>query len=362
MEREGCLSTTPLGPSGLALEPRIRKRRTTPAAPVHSRSWSPAKMAKNRQLLGTLTKVGHQPQMELFPIKDVEVDGIAMGVLSDGTPYLHIRGLARLCGVDHAALVRLIANWEDEKRRPRGAKIVEFLAAQGHDGRALSLENAGEGSHLYPDAVCMAFLEYYAYEATQGSNEIALRNYRLLARKSFRTFIYQQCGYDPNKHIPHSWRNFHDRLLLNDQIPVGYFSVFREMADIVVHLIKSGCEFDSHTVPDISVGKIWSDHWVESDYSGVYGPRRKFPHVYPDYFPQAQAGPIPAWIYPVHALGSFQTWLHTVYIPSKFPVYVANKVKAGTFLPHRATKLLGAVVRQPSLPPPPPEPPKRKAK
>ena len=32
-------------------------------------------------------------QMTLFPVTEVEVDGIGMGVLSDGTPYLTLRGL-----------------------------------------------------------------------------------------------------------------------------------------------------------------------------------------------------------------------------------------------------------------------------
>ena len=35
-------------------------------------------------------------QMNLAIDKQVEIDGIGMGVLSDGTPYLTTRGLARL--------------------------------------------------------------------------------------------------------------------------------------------------------------------------------------------------------------------------------------------------------------------------
>lgn len=33
-------------------------------------------------------------QINLFSVKEVEADGIRMGVLSDGTPYLTLRGLA----------------------------------------------------------------------------------------------------------------------------------------------------------------------------------------------------------------------------------------------------------------------------
>jgi hypothetical protein len=34
--------------------------------------------------------------------KDTDINGIGMGVLSDGTPYLNQRGLAALCGVQNA--------------------------------------------------------------------------------------------------------------------------------------------------------------------------------------------------------------------------------------------------------------------
>ena len=68
-------------------------------------------------------------QLELFPITEVEIDGVQMGVLSDGTPYLTLRGLARMCGVDMAAVQRMATNWQEEQTRPRGAKIKELLAA-----------------------------------------------------------------------------------------------------------------------------------------------------------------------------------------------------------------------------------------
>jgi hypothetical protein len=283
--------------------------------------------------------------MTLFPVTEVEVDGIGMGVLSDGTPYLTLRGLARMCGVDHVVLLRLANNWDSEKGKPRGAKIRELLAAQGHNGERLDLRTNQTGieTHAYVDSVCMAILEYYAFEATQGDNEVALRNYRLLARYSFRSFIYNRCGYDPDQHIPDSWRNFHERVLLNDQVPVGYFSIFREIADLVVHMIQSGCPLDNHTVPDISIGKYWSNYWSESNLEGEHGQRLKYPHDYPSWFPQAMANPVDAWIYPVSALGSFRLWLHTHYVPQSFPKYLKQKVKAGIFLPSRAELLIHSV-------------------
>ena len=43
-----------------------------------------------------------QGVLDLGIEKDAEINGIGMGVLSDGTPYLNQRGLAALCGVQNA--------------------------------------------------------------------------------------------------------------------------------------------------------------------------------------------------------------------------------------------------------------------
>lgn len=286
-------------------------------------------------------------QSTLFPITEVEVDGIQMGVLSDGTPYLTQRGLARMCGIHHKVVFQLASEWETEKLKPRGIKILELLAAQGHPGESLFIPTRGKtgDQQAYTDAVCMAILEYYAFDAVQTNNETAVRNFRLLARSSFNAFIYNRCGYDPDKHIPDSWRNFHERILLNDQVPIGHFSVFREIADLVVNMIQKGCPIDDHTIPDISVGRMWGDHWTANHFDEIYGPRLKHPHFYPDWFPQAVINPVDAWIYPAEALGQFRVWVYRTYVPNNFPKYLEGKVKKGLFLPSRAELLLDAVTK-----------------
>lgn len=289
--------------------------------------------------------VEQHPQMEMFAVKEVEIDGIQMGVLNDGTPYLTARGLAHMCGIDNSVLIRMSNNWPEERLKPRGKKISQLLATQGYSGPSLYIKARGNGgeSNAFPDAVCMAILEYYAFEAEQGQNDTALRNYRILARSSFRSFIYNRCGYDPAQAIPDSWRNFHERILLNDQVPVGYFSIFREIADVVVHMIQKGCPLDEHTVPDASVGSIWSKHWQNSGLENEYGARLKHPHNFPDWFPQAAVNPVETWIYPVKALGEFRIWLYENYIPNSFPRYIDGKVKKGVFLPSGAELLIEAV-------------------
>lgn len=65
-------------------------------------------MNDNQAISRIAPSYGHQSkQLNLFSVTEVEIDGIQMGVLSDGTPYLTLRGLARMCGIDHAALLRL---------------------------------------------------------------------------------------------------------------------------------------------------------------------------------------------------------------------------------------------------------------
>ena len=48
-----------------------------------------------------------QLELDLTIVTEVEADGVGMGVLSNGAPYLTGRGLARLCGVDHSTIIKI---------------------------------------------------------------------------------------------------------------------------------------------------------------------------------------------------------------------------------------------------------------
>lgn len=82
--------------------------------------------------------------------------------------------------------------------------------------------------------------------------------------------------------ITKSWQIYQERILLNDQIPVDYFSIFREMADILVRLINSQFRLDPYSVPDISVGQHWGKYWQDNNCERTFGARIKHPHYYPD--------------------------------------------------------------------------------
>jgi len=155
-------------------------------------------------------------------------------------------------------------------------------------------------------------------------------NFRLLAGKALRDFIYTQVGYDPENHVPTQWKQFHDRMsLVYNAVPAGYFGVFKEIADMVVHLGQSGIHIDSTFVPDGSVGIHWAKHWKTAELENVYSPRIKYEHNYPDYFPQALSNPQESNCYPESALGEFRRWFREVYIGAgKFEAYLTTKVKA----------------------------------
>lgn len=266
----------------------------------------------------------------MFPVVEVENNGVPMGVLSDGTPFLHLRGLAALCGVDHANIQRLASNWAEEKEKPRGKRIRELLDAQGYQGAELHFRTFGKSGELvgFQDAVCMAVLEYYAFDAKQSSGQIAIQNYRLLARSSLRVFIYKGCGYNPESHLAASWQQFHDRVSLTyNAVPHGYFGVFKEISDLIVRLGQSGMHIDHEFVPDISVGLAWAKHWNGMELSKRFGERAKYQHNYPDYFPQAASNPQEPWCYPDAALGEFRRWVRENYIGAgKFESYMRTKV------------------------------------
>lgn len=264
-----------------------------------------------------------------------EIDGVEMGVLADGTPYLTARGLAKLCGLAPSSFIEQMANWRAGRRDSR---LAQWLLEQGIEDESLSIQLPGK--HAYTDRISMLVLEYYAYEAGRDSTAVKQRH-RTLARAGLAVFVYAQLGYDPAKAVPPEWRPIHDRLLLASA-PVGYFSIFKEAADFELQLVQHGLPHDSHTIPDISLGSTWSRHWKENGLEEKFGATQLWPHHYPDYYPQAASNPQMVLVYPNAALPEFRGWLHSVYLPTKYPSYLKNKVRDRVLTAAMRLKLLAA--------------------
>lgn len=277
------------------------------------------------------TVASQQRHLDLGIQKQVEIDGVGMGVLSDGTPFLTGRGLARLCGVFHNAIQGIGEEWVQDISLPRVTKIRDSLASHGHtlDMPYIEVEQRSGTFFAYPDTACLAILEYYSFDAGPNIKEEAKKNYRLLAGSALRDFIYTQVGYDPKNALPEKWKYFHDRVSLTyNVLPKGTFGIFKEIADMIVTLGQAGLHIDETFVPDISVGIHWSKHWGAIKGDERFGQRTKYEHNYPDYFPQAASNPQEPWCYPEEALGEFRRWFRETYIAGgRFQNYVEGKVK-----------------------------------
>ena len=283
--------------------------------------------------------------------KQVERDGIEMGVLENGVPYLSENGLARMCGISRGTLYGLASNWNREKSKARGQYIAKTLESAGYTEPALFIkcEINGQPINAYTEPVCLALLEYYAFEAQEPKRE-AQNAFRTLARVTFRTYIYNAVGYSPETTLLDNWRHYLDRVdCLVDAVPPGYFSVFKEIAPIIVPLIKVGLVVTDKVIPDISVGKLWSKFWEENNYDKRIGNRIRYAHYYPAYYPQAKSNPQGAYAYPEAALGIFRMWLRR-YVEGQFPKYLVKKAKEGYLGKFEAAKAIEAMTGHQQLP------------
>lgn len=292
------------------------------------------------------TSLGPAPQQgQLFHVeKQITIDGVEMGVLENGVPYLTESGLARMCGIDRKVLNRLAIGWPDEKTKDRGSAINEMLVNAGYLEPSLYLKSELNGSEVnaYTEPVCLAVLEYYAFVTKEPRPE-AIRAFRRLARETFRSLIYTAVGYSPEQRMLDSWKHFHDRIDMTvTSVPTGHFSVFREIASMIVPMIRTGVLISDKVVPDISVGKAWSEHWKANGLEEKFGPRCKYDHEYPLYYPQAKSNPQPSFAYPDNALGYFRAWLSETYITTKFPTYLLGQTRKGTLQIGTANKALEA--------------------
>ena len=261
------------------------------------------------------------------------VGGIEMGVLENGIPYLTQRGLADMTGAARSTIQLLTQEWHQAHNTnvwPSGRMTYfrDYLSKAGFDEPSLFIEIKKDGSpyYAYPDVVCMAMVEYFAFEA-QSTNETAVQNFRNLARYGLQKFIYDALRYVPED----PWTLFNARVsLLKDSVPVGYFSVFKESSGLLVDLISAGLPVNQHTIPDGSVGTIWGPYWTKNKLSEKHGERVEYLHYYPAEYPQSASNPQKAWAYPDHALADFRNWFRTTYLRTKYPSYILKKAK---FLP-----------------------------
>lgn len=259
-----------------------------------------------------------------------DIDGIEMGVLDNGIPFLTQRGLSKISGIAHSVLYDIAQEWEENFDDPvitknRISYFKEYLFKHGYTEPKLYIETVKDGTthYAYPDIVCTAVLEYYAFEARKP-NQTALDNYRKLAAYGMRKYIYEALDYQPGD----KWKYHHDRVsILQNSVPQGYFSVFNEITGLIVDLISADLTVNHKTIPDISVGRTWTDYWKKENLEATHGQRIKYEHNYPSYYPQAASNPQIPFAYPDSALPAFRNWFRQEYLTTRFPKYILTKAK-----------------------------------
>ena len=255
---------------------------------------------------------------------DVEIEvertigGVEMGVLQNGISYLTPAGLEEVAGVAGSTLLEISQEWEAAmeggivSRRSRIAFFRDYLSENGYTHPKLYLEIIRDGSisHVYPDLVCMVFIEYFAFETLRKS-ESAIENYRNFARRGFQEFVYKAVGYTP----PDKWKYLHDRISIqNGNAPESYFIVFSEVSGMIIDLINADLLVSDQTIPVFGVEKTWADHWDKSYLDDVYGARIT-----------AVRNPQLPWAYPDEALAEFRRWFRYEYLTTRFPRYMLTK-------------------------------------
>jgi len=118
-----------------------------------------------------------------------EFDGIGMGRLSNGEPFVTQRGLAALCGVQNAHIGTISRDWTT--RKPRIAAIHARLSETRKEAhKVLSFE--GHRLYCYDTEVAKAVMGYYAQDAGSHAQEEAKRNRARFTGDRLAGFICSQ--------------------------------------------------------------------------------------------------------------------------------------------------------------------------
>ncbi len=277
---------------------------------------------------GTQAATSKQLVLDIGIQIERDVNGIEMGILENGIPFLTQNGLARIAGSSRSVIYDIAQEWaqnfdNDVLGNGRHAWLRNYLSERGYSEPLLYIETKrnGQAHYAYPDIVCMAVIEYYAFEA-QTKNQTAIDNFRRLATYGLQRFIFDSLNYTPAD----KWKHFHDRVtILNDAAPDGYFIVFHEVTGLISDLIAAGLPVNDKTIPDISVGRVWGMYWSANGCDARFGSRIKYEHYYPSYYRQAQSNPQEPWAYPDAALPTFRHWFRHEYLPTKYPSYILSK-------------------------------------
>ncbi|MGM3309692.1 hypothetical protein ACSQ6I_27540 [Anabaena sp. WFMT] len=114
---------------------------------------------------------------------------------SDGVSGMSVVSLSKFCGVEQHTITQILNRLRDSD--PITNELQNSLKPfAGSDWRLIT--NDPSGRVFIIDEVCHTVLEYYALEARKyKGKQIAITNYRMIAKAGLRVFIWSQTGYAP---------------------------------------------------------------------------------------------------------------------------------------------------------------------
>jgi hypothetical protein len=120
------------------------------------------------------------------PIKPQLVDGIEL-YATDSESGMSQRGLARFCGVDNNAIIKLLENLTGEETSSKS--LNRFAGQDLHCG-----VEGERGARIIRSEVCAAICEYYAFES-KARNETALFSLRKFSSRGIDSWIREVTGH-----------------------------------------------------------------------------------------------------------------------------------------------------------------------
>jgi hypothetical protein len=114
---------------------------------------------------------------------------------SDGVSGMTVTALADFCGTEQHTITQLLNRLRDSD--PITNDLPQSLKCfAGKEWRLIT--NDAYGSLYVIDELCHAILEYYAIDGRKyKGKQIAVNNYRMVARAGLRVFIWSQTEYSP---------------------------------------------------------------------------------------------------------------------------------------------------------------------
>jgi len=237
-----------------------------------------------------------------------EVDGLTMGILTDGEAYVSESSLAELCGVSQVVIDSIGQEWNAEPPTTRIAAIKMNLRAEGYTAPRAYVTAMWKGvkQRCYPSNICTSILNYFAFNAGPDCQETA--------RESIRR-------------INGTPTPGHDSPTGSDAMPPGFFDPDRMPFGLdLVELYRS-------------IEQCWDQHWEAQKLGEKYGERSRNP--------EAESNPRAAqWFYPNASLAVFRAWVqHEYYAGGMFEAYLNEKVARGEIHPALAAHALTTILR-----------------